>query len=146
MIATLIIPIMVVNLAAGYTKCDIKDVQTTATAHFYARKNTTMENENETIHGVSRYTCMQTCRKNKSCLAFSYADNISLCNLYEYDSKSADMLLKHAPGVWFYDMQNNAENSVQSYVGRCAQGHPCLNGASCRNDCSPKCVHRFLPR
>ncbi|XP_033104503.1 thrombospondin-type laminin G domain and EAR repeat-containing protein-like [Anneissia japonica] len=126
----------VVNLVAGYTACDIKDLGTTATAHFYGRVNTTMENPIETIEGTSKYTCVQTCRKNPSCLAFSYEVSSSSCKLYEYDSESADTSLTPAPGVWFYDMQNIAENAMQSYVGRCTQGYQCHNGGSCQNDCS----------
>ncbi|XP_033120921.1 hyalin-like, partial [Anneissia japonica] len=134
MLVTLIIPITVVNLVAGYTKCNIKDLQSTA-FKYYGRKNTTVKNEIKTLRGISKYVCLIKCRKHSLCLAFSYATSSSLCKMYEHDSESANVTLIPEAGVWFYDMHNNTD-FIQGNVDSCVQGHRCFNGGSCRNDSS----------
>ncbi|XP_033106172.1 uncharacterized protein LOC117108303 [Anneissia japonica] len=131
MLATLIIPITIVNLVDGYTKCNMKDT----TFKYYGRENTTMENEIKTIKSISKYVCLIKCRKHPLCLAFSYATSSSLCKIYENDSESENVSFIPAAGVWFYDVHNNTD-IIQGNVDSCVQGHRCFNGGSCRKDSS----------
>ncbi|XP_033096235.1 uncharacterized protein LOC117100565 [Anneissia japonica] len=129
-----IVGILMMSTSNGQVECEVKPIDKLSSSHFYGRSNTTMMNEMISYQNKSRYECMQMCRQNASCVAFTYAEDSQSCSMFDHDSETGPELLQSGPGVWFYDLRQ--KDITESYVGMCIEGNRCRNGASCFTDCS----------
>ncbi|KAJ8022124.1 WSC domain-containing protein 2 [Holothuria leucospilota] len=83
----------------------------------------------------TRFDCARDCRSKLTCLSYSYSTYLEECLMFQHDSETAPEYLKSQNGYVFYDMVNR-DVKRQDYTGICKNNHKCLNGGSCRNDCS----------